>query len=78
MMIAPIRLRQKIRVGTGIKLFAIMGPDEPIPMIPDIKNGISRPDGIRICIDSDDFDRSINKRYLSSYKFRLNLDPKNQ
>jgi hypothetical protein len=32
-------------VGTGIKLFAIIGPDAPMPKTPEIKNGISRPVG---------------------------------
>jgi hypothetical protein len=32
-------------VGTGIMLFAIIGPDAPIPNMPEIRNGISRPVG---------------------------------
>jgi uncharacterized membrane protein YwaF len=42
---APIKLRHIIMVGTGIMLFAIIGPDAPIPNMPEIRNGISRPVG---------------------------------
>ena len=42
---APTKFRQKIMVGIGIVAFAIIGPDEPIPSTPRIKNGISLPVG---------------------------------
>ncbi len=45
MISAPPRLRQKIRVGIGIELLAIRGPEDPIPKIPAIRKGMSRPSG---------------------------------
>jgi hypothetical protein len=45
MIIAPPRLRQKIKVGTGIKLFAITGPEVPMPRTPKDINAISLPAG---------------------------------
>ena len=42
---APTKFRQKIIVGMGIVALAIIGPEEPIPRTPKIRNGISRPVG---------------------------------
>ena len=42
---APTKFRQKIKVGIGMVLFAIIGPEEPIPITPRNRNGISRPVG---------------------------------
>ena len=42
---APPRFRQKINVGTGMVLSAIIGPELPIPIIPSESSAISRPSG---------------------------------
>jgi hypothetical protein len=42
---APTKLRQKIMVGMGIIALAIIGPEDPMPSTPRIRNGISRPVG---------------------------------
>jgi hypothetical protein len=41
-------LRQKIKVGIGIVLNAISGPDEPIPMIPTPNRSKSDLPGISV------------------------------
>ena len=46
---APPRLRQKTSVEIGITLFAIIGPEEPMPRIPNNKKGISLPSGRAVC-----------------------------
>jgi hypothetical protein len=42
---APPRFRQKINVGTGIKLLAIIGPELPMPKTPSERKAMSRPAG---------------------------------
>jgi hypothetical protein len=46
---APPKFLQNTKVETGMVLFAMSGPDEPIPKIPATRNGISRPSGRAVC-----------------------------